>query len=201
MSGTTQRYFISYAGVDRSWAEWVGYRLDKAGHRVTLDVWDWRTGDDFVQRMDEGLVQADAVVALFSKSYFEPGRWTGEEWSAVIARRDRIIPLAIEPLTNRDIPPIRRHPGPHGPPRAGRRGRAVAARWTAVGGSVRPSSRRSRAGPRRAAPVEQPAAVPGDRRGCDSGGRAWRSRTSRRPGRPEPAEGRDGLRSRLRRAA
>jgi len=106
VSGTTQRYFISYAGVDRSWAEWVGYHLEANGHQVMLDVWDWRTGDDFVQRMDEGLEQADAVVALFSKSYFERGRWTGDEWSAVVARRDRIIPLAIEPLTNRDIPPM-----------------------------------------------------------------------------------------------
>ncbi|MEV5726421.1 toll/interleukin-1 receptor domain-containing protein [Streptomyces pharetrae] len=139
MSGTTQRYFISYAGVDRSWAEWVGYHLEQAGHRVTLDVWDWRTGDDFVQRMDEGLVQADAVVALFSKSYFEPGRWTGEEWSAVIARRDRIIPLAIEPLTNRDIPPMlatRVRMDLHGLDEKD----AVAALLAAVGGGVRPSS-------------------------------------------------------------
>ncbi|QIJ64683.1 FxSxx-COOH system tetratricopeptide repeat protein [Streptomyces sp. JB150] len=104
MTGTTQRYFISYAGADRSWAEWVGYHLERHGHRVLLDVWDWRTGDDFVQRMDEGLRQADAVVALFSKSYFEPGRWTNEEWTAVVARRDRVIPLAVEPLTNHDVP-------------------------------------------------------------------------------------------------
>jgi tetratricopeptide (TPR) repeat protein len=106
VTGTTQRYFISYAGADRSWAEWVGYHLERHGHRVMLDVWDWRTGDDFVQRMDEGLRQADAVVALFSKSYFEPDRWTNEEWTAVVARRDRVIPLAVEPLDNHDVPPM-----------------------------------------------------------------------------------------------
>ncbi|MEV5337768.1 FxSxx-COOH system tetratricopeptide repeat protein [Streptomyces sp. NPDC052676] len=104
MTGTTQRYFISYAGADRSWAEWVGYHLERHGHQVMLDVWDWRTGDDFVQRMEEGLRQADAVVALFSGSYFERDRWTNEEWTAVVARRDRIIPLAVEPLTNHDVP-------------------------------------------------------------------------------------------------
>ncbi|MBT2676015.1 tetratricopeptide repeat protein [Streptomyces sp. ISL-14] len=106
MAGTSQRFFISYAGADRLWAEWVGWHLERDGHRVELDVWDWRTGDDFVQRMDDGLEKADAVVALFSKSYFEDGRWTQEERSAVVARRDRVLPLAVEPLTNHDVDPM-----------------------------------------------------------------------------------------------
>ncbi|MFH0520833.1 FxSxx-COOH system tetratricopeptide repeat protein [Streptomyces sp. M41] len=105
-SGTGQRFFISYAGTDRLWAEWVGWHLERDGHVVELDVWDWRTGDDFVRRMDDGLETADAVVALFSKSYFEVGRWTQEERSAVVARRDRIIPLAVEPLSNHDVDPL-----------------------------------------------------------------------------------------------
>ncbi|KUO16984.1 FxSxx-COOH system tetratricopeptide repeat protein [Streptomyces dysideae] len=104
MTGAAQRFFISYAGVDRLWAEWVGWHLEQDGHRVHLDVWDWQTGDDFVKRMDEGLEEPDAVVAVFSPAYFEPGRWTQEERSAVVARRDRLIPLAIEPLTNNDVP-------------------------------------------------------------------------------------------------
>ncbi|NUS88432.1 MAG: tetratricopeptide repeat protein [Streptomyces sp.] len=106
MTGTGQRFFISYAGVDRPWAEWVAWHLERGGHRTILDVWDWRTGDDFVRRMDEALERADAVVALFSKAYFEDGRWTGDEWSNAVARRDRFIPLAIEPLTNDDVRPL-----------------------------------------------------------------------------------------------
>ncbi|WP_341846381.1 FxSxx-COOH system tetratricopeptide repeat protein [Streptomyces regalis] len=106
MAGTSQRFFISYAGADRLWAEWVGWHLERDGHLVELDIWDWRTGDDFVKRMDEGLEKADAVVALLSKSYFEDGRWTEEERSAVVARRDRVLPLAVEPLTNNDVDPM-----------------------------------------------------------------------------------------------
>ncbi|WP_128434575.1 FxSxx-COOH system tetratricopeptide repeat protein [Streptomyces cyaneus] len=106
MAGTSQRFFISYAGADRLWAEWVGWHLERDGHLVELDVWDWRTGDDFVQRMDDGLEKADAVVALFSKSYFEDGRWTQEERSAVVARRDRVLPLAVEPLSNHEVDPM-----------------------------------------------------------------------------------------------
>lgn len=74
MTDHAQQFFISYAGTDRAWAEWVGWHLEQAGHRVILDVWDWRTGDNLVQRMDEALERADAVIALFSTSYFEDER-------------------------------------------------------------------------------------------------------------------------------
>ncbi|GGQ01906.1 ATP-binding protein [Streptomyces pseudogriseolus] len=106
MTDHAQHFFISYAGTDRPWAEWVGWHLEQAGHQVILDVWDWRTGDNFVQRMDEALKRADAVIALFSTSYFEDERWTTEEWTAAVAHRDRLIPLALEPLTTNDLPRI-----------------------------------------------------------------------------------------------
>ncbi|MFD5653774.1 FxSxx-COOH system tetratricopeptide repeat protein, partial [Streptomyces sp. NPDC127039] len=106
MTDHAQQFFISYAGTDRAWAEWVGWYLEEAGHRVILDIWDWRTGDNLVQRMDEALTRADAVIALFSTSYFEDERWTTEEWTAAVAHRDRLIPLALEPLTTSDLPRV-----------------------------------------------------------------------------------------------
>ncbi|MFF3322616.1 FxSxx-COOH system tetratricopeptide repeat protein [Streptomyces sp. NPDC002889] len=106
MTDSTQQFFISYAGPDRPWAEWVGWHLEQAGHHVTLDVWDWHTGDNFVHHMDHALGTADSVVALFSKSYFDPERWTQEEWTATVARRDRIIPLALEPVATAVVPPL-----------------------------------------------------------------------------------------------
>ncbi|MEU1279578.1 FxSxx-COOH system tetratricopeptide repeat protein [Streptomyces sp. NPDC005805] len=106
MTDGTQQFFVSYAGPDRPWAEWVAWHLGDAGHQVILDVWDWRTGDDFVQHMDHALETSDAVVALFSRSYFEPDRWTREEWTAAVARRDRVIPLALEPVATADVPAL-----------------------------------------------------------------------------------------------
>jgi hypothetical protein len=32
--------FISHAGPDRAWAEWVAWHLCEAGYTVELDVWD-----------------------------------------------------------------------------------------------------------------------------------------------------------------
>jgi hypothetical protein len=89
--------------------------------------------------MEEGLRQADAVVALFSGSYFERDRWTNEEWTAVVARRDRIIPLAVEPLTNHDVPAMlatRVRKDLHGLDEEA----ALEALLTAVDGGGRPSS-------------------------------------------------------------
>ncbi|MDX3349187.1 FxSxx-COOH system tetratricopeptide repeat protein [Streptomyces violaceoruber] len=106
MTDTTQRIFLSYAGPDQAWAEWAGWQLQQAGHQVELDRWHWRTGDDFVQKMNLALGKADAVVALFSRHYFEPKRWTRDEWSAAVALRGRLVPVAIELLNDDDIPAL-----------------------------------------------------------------------------------------------
>ncbi|WP_229713259.1 toll/interleukin-1 receptor domain-containing protein [Streptomyces fuscichromogenes] len=98
--------FVSYAGPDRVWAEWVAWHLRDAGRAVVLDVWDWSAGDNFVARMDEALNGADAVVALFSRHYFDASRWTRQEWASVVARRERLVPLVIEPLDDTEVPAL-----------------------------------------------------------------------------------------------
>lgn len=106
MAETTQQLFVSYAGPDREWAEWVGWQLEQAGHRVELDRWDWSAGEDFVQKMAHALDAADAVVALFSKNYFDSKQWTELEWSASVASRKQLVPVAIESLAKDDIPTL-----------------------------------------------------------------------------------------------
>jgi hypothetical protein len=90
-----ERLFISYAGPDRPWAEWVGWQLQDAGYSVELDVWHWGVGDDLVERVNRTLTQG-RTVALFSQDYFEAGRHTPEEASAVLATRGRLIPVRID---------------------------------------------------------------------------------------------------------
>ena len=97
---------MSYAGPDRPWAEWAAWHLREAGHRVEIDVWDWQAGDNFVERMTDAMRRATVVVALFSNHYFDRTRWVREEWTSIVARRERLIPLAIEPLTDVDVPDI-----------------------------------------------------------------------------------------------
>jgi hypothetical protein len=99
--------FVSHAGSDTGWAEWVAWQLKAEGHPVELDTWDWQVGEDFVTRMRAVLERPGVVVVtLWSADYFEPGRWTQEEWNAMRAASrkgaGRLVPLRVEPVT----PPI-----------------------------------------------------------------------------------------------
>jgi tetratricopeptide (TPR) repeat protein len=94
-------FFLSHAGHDRAWAEWVGWHLRDAGYTVELDSWDWAPGDNFILKMSEALDKADRVIALMSPAYFEPSRYTTEEWAAALVKDDedrhRLLPLRIAP--------------------------------------------------------------------------------------------------------
>ncbi|WP_327722148.1 FxSxx-COOH system tetratricopeptide repeat protein [Streptomyces sp. NBC_00490] len=110
--GTSDRqWFISHAGADRAWAEWVGWQLLDAGHQVELDYWHWGAGDNFVMKMNAAL-ERGRLLALFSPAYFEPERFTTPEWTAMVATREKITPLRVtaveppailRPLLSRDL--------------------------------------------------------------------------------------------------
>lgn len=97
-----RRWFISHAGADRAWAEWVGWQLLDAGHEIELDYWDWDwdwgAGDNFVLKMNAAL-ERGRFLALFSPAYFEPERFTTPEWTAMVARREKITPVRIAQTT------------------------------------------------------------------------------------------------------
>ena len=94
-------FFVSHAGADRAWAEWVAWQLAEAGYRVELDVWDWAPGRNFVTAVSDALERAARVVALFSAAYFDRSRYTTEEWSAAMvhvpgAEQGRLVPVRVE---------------------------------------------------------------------------------------------------------
>jgi len=95
--------FVSYAGPDRPWAEWVASQVEGAGLSVELDAWDWAAGSNFVLNMNDALARASRVVALYSKAYFERSRYTTEEWASVVATRQRLLPLRVEEV---EPPPV-----------------------------------------------------------------------------------------------
>ncbi|WP_281176124.1 FxSxx-COOH system tetratricopeptide repeat protein [Streptomyces hokutonensis] len=89
------RLFVSHAGADQAWAEWVAWQLQDAGYDVELAVWHWGAGENVIQNMDRALA-AGPTVALFSAAYFDSERWTTEEWTAKLAAREKLIPVRIE---------------------------------------------------------------------------------------------------------
>ncbi len=108
MTDSSELIFVSHAGHDGQWAEWVAWHLHEAGYEIVLDLWHWLPGENFVKKMNEALERASAVIALFSPQYFAPGRYTEEEWTAAVAGRDRFVPLVVEPLEPGELPAILR---------------------------------------------------------------------------------------------
>src|SRR3954464_2036750 len=103
-SGTD--FFISHAGRDTGWAEWLAWQLHDAGYSVELDVWDWAPGEDFVARMQQALERADRLLALCTEAYFASVFGGAELRPAFVgsaAAEGRIVPVLVEPVT---LPPL-----------------------------------------------------------------------------------------------
>ena len=111
MGGDRKDFFVSHAGADRAWAEWVAWQLEQAGYSVELDVWDWAVGRNFVTR--DALDRCDRVVALVSSAYFDRSRYTTEEWSAAVVhgpgpREGRVVPVRVEDVPVEQMPAVLR---------------------------------------------------------------------------------------------
>src|SRR3954467_15512078 len=97
-SGRGTDFFISHAGRDTGWAEWLAWQLQEAGYTVELDVWDWAPGEDFVARMSAALERADRLLAVCTEAYFA-SVFGGAELRAAFARQaaaqGRIVPVVV----------------------------------------------------------------------------------------------------------
>jgi hypothetical protein len=103
-------YFVSHAGRDTAWAEWIAWQLQEAGWTVEPDVWDWAPGQDFVTLMEAALERADRLLAVCTEAYFTSA-FGGAEFRAAFARNTkaavnadteithRIVPVLVEPVT------------------------------------------------------------------------------------------------------
>jgi TIR domain/Tetratricopeptide repeat len=102
VSGRGVDFFISHAGRDTAWAEWLAWQLQQAGYTVELDVWDWAPGEDFVARMQQALERADRLLAVCTEAYFSSA-FGGAELRAAFttpaAAAGRIVPVLVEPVT------------------------------------------------------------------------------------------------------
>jgi hypothetical protein len=111
MGGDRVDFFVSHAGADRAWAEWVAWQLIDAGYSVELDVWDWAAGRNFVTAMSDALDRADRVIALFSAAYFERERYTTEEWSSSVVHvpgvpDQRLVPVRVGEIPADRVPAV-----------------------------------------------------------------------------------------------
>jgi hypothetical protein len=106
VSGRGPDFFISHAGRDTAWAEWLAWQLQQAGYAVELDVWDWAPGEDFVARTQRALERADRLLAVCTEAYFASA-FGGAELRAAFAgsaaAQGRVVPVLAESVT---LPPL-----------------------------------------------------------------------------------------------
>ena len=92
-------FFISHAGRDTAWAEWLAWQLQEAGYTVELDVWDWAPGEDVIARMAAALERADRLLAVCTEAY-STSPFGGAELRAAFAQLSagQIVPVLVEPV-------------------------------------------------------------------------------------------------------
>ena len=99
------QFFISYTAVDRAWAEWIAAALEDAGFATALQAWDFRPGEDFVERMDRAMRDSERTIAVLSRDYYRSSfavpEWVGRSRSRTPASRSQPVPTssASSPVT------------------------------------------------------------------------------------------------------
>jgi tetratricopeptide (TPR) repeat protein len=92
--------FVSYTGADRSWAEWIAFALEAAGHHVVFQAWDFRPGSNFVLEMQKATRDTDRTVIVLSPRFLQAA-FPQPEWAAAFAQdpkgqERRLVPVRIE---------------------------------------------------------------------------------------------------------
>lgn len=92
--------FVSYTGADLSWAEWIAFALEAAGHHVVFQAWDFRPGSNFVLEMQKATRDTDRTVIVLSPRFLQAA-FPQPEWAAAFAQdpkgqERRLVPVRIE---------------------------------------------------------------------------------------------------------
>src|SRR5689334_22975270 len=98
--------FISHRGSDAGLAEKLAEDIRSAGHKVWLDIWNIKIGDQIVEQMNDGLTGSTCLILCYSASGMAP--WMNIEWTSVLARQlngegVKILPVR---LSGSDSPAI-----------------------------------------------------------------------------------------------
>lgn len=92
-------FFVSYAGEDRGWAEWIAWEIEEAGFSTRLQHWDFLPGGSFPAEMHEALRACDRTLAVLSPAYLE-SYYAAKEWQAVFAEGEngekKLVPVRVK---------------------------------------------------------------------------------------------------------
>jgi TIR domain len=92
-------FFVSYQQDDREWAEWIAWQLEKAGHSVLFQGWDFVPGTNWIKLMQDGVSRSARVIAVLSPAYIG-SVFGAAEWQAIWIHdpdgaERRVIPVRV----------------------------------------------------------------------------------------------------------
>lgn len=92
--------FISYSHRDKKYADLIANKLKSAKHKVWIDTWKLRGGDNLIEKINDGLKETDVLIVLVSANSLN-SEWVSQEISAVAFsdisnKKRRIIPVLVE---------------------------------------------------------------------------------------------------------
>ena len=96
----TSDVLVSYAAVDRMWAEWVGTELGESGLRVILQEIDYATGGPDNADVEQLVASVNRVIVLLSQDYVGSAQ-AAEFWRLVAPREPHastrlLVPIRID---------------------------------------------------------------------------------------------------------
>ena len=96
-----QDFFISYTGVNRSWAEWIAVQLERATYSTVLQSWDFRPGADFLHEMQRVTSTADRTIAVASAPDFGEAVWRAAFSKDHTGALRLLVPVRVQPCEPR----------------------------------------------------------------------------------------------------
>ena len=95
-------FFVSFAGQDVEWANWISYVLEDAGYRTLNQRQDMLPGHNFVHQIQRGTL-ADRTIIVLSPDYFDRP-FPESEWAAAYSQdpvgvRRKLVPVRVRPCS------------------------------------------------------------------------------------------------------
>ena len=93
------KIFISFTEADLDWAHWIAWTLEKLGHSVIFQAWDFGPGTNFVTKMQSALGSAEKLILVLSEDYLRSS-FAASEWAAMfqtdpVGSERRILPIRV----------------------------------------------------------------------------------------------------------
>jgi len=97
-----QTITISFTPFDQGWANWIGHRLERRGHRVVLQRWDPPPDASLEESLRDLLLAPGPVLLLLSDQYLRSGAHTEPDWHSALhevlaPETERVAAVSVAP--------------------------------------------------------------------------------------------------------